>query len=93
MKKLRSQTRLRDYLSKNPGVLHDSTVTHFDIPWSSDAPSADPKLITNVAPDLIENADPRSPAQSPRSPRGRASVCRLSRAASRTHASDNYIET
>ena len=78
----------------------DAAVFNFDKPWSTDTPPANPKLIADANPELIEDANPdliknenpRSPAQSPGSPRGKSSAGRLSKAASRSNVSDNYVE-
>ena len=89
---LGSQAQLLEYTKKYPDILHDATVTHICRPWTSSYTPADTEIIEKL-PNLTKSAAPKSPAQPPRSPRGRNSRRLLSQAASRNLVTDIYVKT
>jgi hypothetical protein len=88
---LRRQAELLEFLKQHPEVPHDDTVTHFRRPWTSSDNPANKEIIACL-PNRIKSAARKSPEQPPRSPHGRNSGRRLSKAAPRNLVTDTYVE-
>ena len=92
IRKLRRKSQLEEYLAQNPEVRIDSAVTNFSVPKKGSATSevvvvAAPKLVSGT-PDVGEASLPARLS----SPPVKLSARRLSQAASKDDAADNWIE-